>query len=235
MSKIVDLTNQKIGNLKVLYLDNNWYKDGRKHWICQCDCGNICSISSSVLRDKKRKTYSCGCQNKIEDLTNKVFGEWIVLKQDTNHNREIYWICQCSCGNIKSVSGKSLKDSRSQSCGCKKQSHGEKKIFDILKQNNILFEQQKIFKNCFNESSLRFDFYLPDYNTCIEYDGEQHFQSIPLWGGTEALEKQQLNDNIKNNFCFTNNIFLIRIPYTHFNNITINDLLPTSSSFVINN
>jgi len=34
MSKIVDLTNQKIGNLKVLYLDNNWYKDGRKHWIC---------------------------------------------------------------------------------------------------------------------------------------------------------------------------------------------------------
>lgn len=70
MGKYIDLTGQRIGNLTVLELDKKWYRDGRKHWICKCDCGNICSISSSILRNNKRKTYSCGCQSSsLIDLT----------------------------------------------------------------------------------------------------------------------------------------------------------------------
>lgn len=57
-------------------------------------------------------------------------------------------------------------------------SKGEQLIYDILIENNLVFEQQKTFNNCINPKTnkkLRFDFYLPDYNCCIEYDGEQHY------------------------------------------------------------
>ena len=66
---------------------------------------------------------------------------------------------------------------------------------------------------------MPFDFYLPDYNICIEYDGELHYKSIDFYGGEEELMKQQNRDNIKTQYCKDNNITLIRIPYWDLNNI----------------
>lgn len=235
MGKYIDLTGQRIGNLTVLELDKKWYRDGRKHWICKCDCGNICSISSSILRNNKRKTYSCGCQSSpLIDLTGQSFGEWKVLKLDKENskNQHAYWICQCSCGTIRSIEGRTLRNFHSQSCGCKKISYGETIIKQILIINHIVFEQQKTFENCINILPLYFDFYLPDYNTCIEYDGQQHFEPIELFGGLEYFKHQQENDNIKNLYCKTNHINLIRIPYT-LSNITLLDLLPNTSNFCV--
>jgi len=90
------------------------------------------------------------------------------------------------------------------------ESKGENKIEKILKENNIIYERQKTFDGCKNIKKLFFDFYLVDYNICIEYDGEQHFQ--PIYG-IEKLKNLQKNDNIKNIFCKQNNIKLIRIKY----------------------
>ena len=61
---------------------------------------------------------------------------------------------------------------------------------------------------------LPFDFYLHDYNVCIEYDGIQHFKPIEYFGGEEAFQKRQLNDKIKTEYCIDNHITLIRLPYT---------------------
>ena len=69
---------------------------------------------------------------------------------------------------------------------------------------------------------LYFDFYLPDYNCCIEYDGEQHYISTGYYGGKEKLNRNQENDNIKNNYCKEHNIKLIRIPYWDFEKNKIN-------------
>jgi len=65
---------------------------------------------------------------------------------------------------------------------------------------------------------LPFDFYLPKYNTCIEYDGEQHFQPVQFGGISlkEAelnLKNKKHNDNIKEKFCKMKNIHLLRIKY----------------------
>ena len=60
---------------------------------------------------------------------------------------------------------------------------------------------------------MYFDFYLEDYNTIIEYDGKQHFEPIKIWGGQEKFNKQRENDSIKDEYCYKNNIALIRIPY----------------------
>lgn len=73
---------------------------------------------------------------------------------------------------------------------------------------------------CKNNRSLPFDFYLPEYNTCIEYDGEQHFYPIDFSFGKlsheNVLEKfidVKKNDSIKTNFCKKEGINLLRISY----------------------
>ena len=60
---------------------------------------------------------------------------------------------------------------------------------------------------------LPFDFYLTDYNACIEYDGEQHYNPIVFFGGEEKLEKTIYRDKIKTDYCLANNIKLLRIRY----------------------
>ena len=59
-----------------------------------------------------------------------------------------------------------------------------------------------------------FVFYLPEYNTMIEYDGRQHFEPISKFGGEEGFNKLRRNDEIKNEYCRNRNITMIRIPYT---------------------
>ena len=77
---------------------------------------------------------------------------------------------------------------------------------------------QKTFKGCKFIRLLRFDFYLPDYNMCIEYDGAQHYGiKINIYDMDFDIIKKR--DNIKNNFCQTNKIKLLRVPYWKFKNI----------------
>ena len=48
----------------------------------------------------------------------------------------------------------------------------------------------------------------------------------------ESFKKRQCHDKEKNKYCFDNNITLIRIPYIHYNNLCLNDLLE-NSQFII--
>jgi hypothetical protein len=59
----------------------------------------------------------------------------------------------------------------------------------------------------------------------IEYDGEQHFYPVERFGGEKAFIKQKIRDSRKTEFCNTHNIFLQRIPYTDYDNITLEMLL----------
>lgn len=97
--------------------------------------------------------------------------------------------------------------------GCPRcsQSKGEKMIEMFLTRNNIYFNQQKKFINCINIKSLVFDFYLPDYNTCIEFNGIQHYKPIDIFGGIEEFNKNIKRDKIKVDYCNSNNIKLIII------------------------
>jgi NADH pyrophosphatase NudC (nudix superfamily)/very-short-patch-repair endonuclease len=92
-------------------------------------------------------------------------------------------------------------------------SHGESTINRILTEKNIIFKREYKFENCKYKKLLQFDFYLPEYNICIEFDGIQHFEKIEKWGGEKTLKETQIRDNIKNIFCLENNIKLIRIKY----------------------
>lgn len=62
--------------------------------------------------------------------------------------------------------------------------------------------------------SYRYDFFLPELNLLIEYDGAQHYKAIPFWGGVEGLKKMQQSDKEKDHLATLYNHRLIRIPYT---------------------
>jgi hypothetical protein len=103
-----------------------------------------------------------------------------------------------------------------QGCPTCLESKGEKFVAEILTNNNIAFEREFEFDDCIGITSkfckkLPFDFYIPKYNTCIEYDGRQHFE--PVYG-QENLEAQKVRDRLKDEYCKENGIKLIRIPYT---------------------
>lgn len=111
--------------------------------------------------------------------------------------------------------------------GCPKckQSIGEKQILNYLNSKNINYISEKKFKNCKYKKTLLFDFYLPDYNTCIEYDGEQHYNYNNYFGGIEKFKTLQIRDNIKNEYCKNNNINLIRIRFDENIDEKLNEFL----------
>lgn len=99
-------------------------------------------------------------------------------------------------------------------------STGEEKIIKLLTNYNVSFVYQKTFKNCRHKQPLRFDFYLPDYNLCIEFQGEQHYNPKMMISlckseekGIESFKNQQIRDQIKRKYCKDNGIKLLEIKY----------------------
>lgn len=98
-------------------------------------------------------------------------------------------------------------------CPICKKSKGEKTIEKFLIDNSILFKSQKRFDDCKNIKYLFFDFYLPDYKICIEFDGEQHYTKYRFEDNNDKFKIRKKRDEIKTNFCLKNDIKLIRIKY----------------------
>lgn len=237
MGKKIDLTGQKYNRLTVIKESPKRDSSGCIIWECQCDCGNITYASSNALRSNHKR--SCGCLNKeqitelgynnCEDITGLKFGKLTVIsKSDIRKDRKVHWNCICDCGNYYIANGKSLRRGDVQSCGCLK-SIGEQKISNLLSENNINYEREKIFSDF---SPYRYDFYV-DNNYIIEYDGKQHFQEY-CWGGKiHPLIESQTRDALKNEYCHNNNIPIIRIPYTHLEDLQIEDLMLETTTFLV--
>lgn len=114
-------------------------------------------------------------------------------------------------------------------CGCPgcSDSSGERAIGQYLRSKNIQFEYQYPVK--INGGRYYFDFYLPDYNLIIEYDGKQHYAPIKFFGGKDAFKKTQKRDMIKNQYCIDNKINIVRVPYT------CNDIYDTLNKLLLSN
>lgn len=226
----------RYGRLTVVQrMPNNDYRQAT--WLCQCDCGNTIITTGTLLR--KGATQSCGCLHK-EQLSQRSkkqipfgtrYGHLTVIDNaPSGKNGRTKYQCKCDCGNKIIVDANNLRQGVTQSCGCIR-SQGELKISNILNNNNINFIKEKSFKDCRSPKNrlLRFDFYVNN-NYLIEYDGEQHFYNS---FGLDTFKSTQKHDKIKNEYCKTHNIPLIRIPYTHYDKITIDDLRPETSQFLI--
>lgn len=222
-------------------------RNGCAYWHCKCECGKELDVKGASLRSGKTK--SCGCArikklinynqtNNIIDLTNQKFGHLTILgATEKRAGKQVIWKCQCDCGNITYVRGSDLRTGNTKSCGCQRnKSYGEEKIKNILTQNKINFSTEKMFDDLIfpDTNGLgRFDFYIEN-KYLIEYDGPQHtVQGNGVFDNEEKFNKTQEHDKYKNEWCKNHNIPLIRIPYTHYNDICLDDLLLETTTYLV--
>lgn len=226
MGACKNLIGQTFNRLTVLEKTDKRDSSGSVIWKCECSCANhpIVEVSTRNLKSSTG-VKSCGCL-RIEKLRDKIsiklhkgdkFGRLSVVEQTNKRTKDgnILWICDCDCGNKQVyVSARDLVRGHTKSCGCLS-SYGESYIAQLLQKEQIFYISQKSFNDCINpvtKSKLYFDFYLPDYNICIEYDGIQHFQ--PTFYTHDDFKERQKRDKIKDRYCNENNIPLLRIKYT---------------------
>lgn len=227
--KLIKKTHQKYGD------KGDWYGD----FECPLDK----TIFNCRITDVRTgRTKSCGCmrkitmssigkQNKNQHHILYKFNEGDLLgplqvkflkRTHRNERGEDYGDFECPFdGNIFNTRISYVASGHTQSCGCLC-SKGETLIRKILNENNILYETQKTFETCkeYDTHLYKFDFYLPDYNVLIEYDGEQHFIARKTgYFNEEKLQIIQQRDQFKNNWCKENSIKLIRISYSDYNKI----------------
>ena len=181
--------------------------------ICKCECGKYTVVSTQAF--KSETTKSCGCYNREvrkrvgqqlgkkptigKDYTKVINPYYIFIEKTTKQDKEgsFYWKIQCrKCGKeYEAIPSQLISSSRRRGnnpCECwRKTSKGVLRIQQILDENQIVYIQEYKIKDCISPigNSLKFDFYLPEYNILIEYDGEQHFYPM-TFGSSQSGEKK---------------------------------------------
>lgn len=223
--KIDDLTGKKFGKLTAIY---PLEKRVRRSvvWHCKCDCGGTKDVLQVDL--KRGHTTHCDlCSDKGfgegRDLSNQKFGKLTPLyPTDQRKHNSVIWYCLCDCGNYCYKTTDALTKGNASSCGCLV-SKGEELLQRIFQQMDLNYQPQYTFEDCVNPHTgkqLKYDFYLTDYNICVEYDGIQHFKFTNKgWNTEENYLDTIFRDHIKDEYCSRNNIPLIRIPYSDYNKL----------------
>jgi very-short-patch-repair endonuclease len=107
----------------------------------------------------------------------------------------------------------------------RKASLGEIRIAEYLRSISIDFIIEKTFKDLINpetQQKLYMDFFLPNHNICIEFDGKQHYEMSKVFHkDNEQFLAQQRKDQVKNKFCLNRGFDMIRIKYNEYSKIDI--------------
>lgn len=216
--EVSDLTNGEYELVGKYY--NATKKTTFKHKVCNriyevtphqfISSGSRCPLCWNESKlGKLQKDTTQFIQEVIEKYEDEytIVGEYMGarIRTEVRHNK---------CDNIFKISPDNLL--RGKGCPHCFESKGEKRIAKYLKKNDIEYVPQFKIAECRNIKPLPFDFAIFNDNklVClIEYDGKQHFEVIPGWGGKEMFNELIKRDNTKNQYCKENKIKLIRIPY----------------------
>ena len=180
---------------------------------------NQCNHCSLVERNITNRKIQIG--QKYGKLT--IIGEGEYIKQKDGKYRH-FSLVQCDCGSEPFLAmDNQILNGNKKSCGCL-MSVGEYLIKEYLENNNIDYIKEYSFPDLISPHSnlqLRFDFAIFNNQKklagLIEFDGRQHTEGpdTTYWGhSTDSLQRIQEKDKAKNQYCKSNNIPLLRIPYT---------------------
>lgn len=165
---------------------------------------NLRGIGCPICSGKKKKIpeeYLNECRQKSYDLP---IEEYKNSKTKINH--------RCNKGHIY----KQTPSDHLRGIGCPicRESHGERFIRNYLNTHSIKYEAQKTFRGLKDKQPLSYDFYLPDHNILIEYQGIQHYEMIDHFGGEEQFKNQQSHDTLKHSYAKDNGYKLVELYYT---------------------
>lgn len=194
--------------------ENEWATSPDSLLNGQCGCPICANKLMGLHRRKSNDEF-------IEQLK-KINPNIIPLEDYKTDHEKI--LCKCSIHNYKwyVAPNKILR----KYTGCPKCAsyHNENIISNILDKWGYEYVMQKRFPDCKDTNTLPFDFYIPKYNIVIEYDGEHHYMPIfpskyTHGQNIDRLTYIQKHDKIKNDYCKSKNMYLIRIPYWERDNI----------------
>lgn len=214
-------TDEFVKKAKVLHGDKFDYSktiySGAKNIVkFNCNnCGHKFNIQAQthIWRNPSLPQY-CPVCNLIEKWSKFINqDEFKILKYKYNKPRLGILVSCKKCGK------KSWKRTESIEClnrgciACSNRSKGATEIFEYLKKWGIKFEEEYKFPDCISTLPLRFDFFLKECNTLIEYNGEQHY--VQKFNITKKkLEETQKNDQIKSDYAKSRGFKLITIKYS---------------------
>ena len=189
------------------------YENNHSKLKIMCNKGHIYETSFQVFKKGLRCPH-CGNKAKhtleeIEKYLN-LFDYKLISDKYTNANTPIK--VMCPEGHIFEIRFSDFKNNNRR-CPICNSSRGEQEVSFILNKLNMKFKREYRFNDCKFKTYLPFDFYLPNYNCCIEFDGIQHHEIIGQFGGFNGFVNTKIRDTIKTEYCKKNNIKLIRIPY----------------------
>ena len=167
----------------------------------------------------KEKTAE-SCRKSDEDIKKELNkrGLDFVKTERVNGITHIYYLCRKHNDKVRQIEMSNFLNGGG--CPVCRESVGERNIRNYLEDKNISFIQEWWHKECRDINPLKFDFYIPDYNLCIEFQGEQHYR--PYYYNNFAKNKEeaqrmfddtQRRDQIKRDFCKQRGIKLLEIPY----------------------
>lgn len=236
MGKVKYHNYDKIGPHGIL-LYYKYKKNGRIRGIFQCPyCKRSFDANlSKVVIGNTTRCFLCTKERRSAlgkshgyDLSGYQFGELTVVKRAFVEKKKrktlVFWECKCSCETTIYVETNHLTSGHTKSCGHIK-SYGEYKLAQVLDKMGIKYQKEKTYENLISPYSyrlLRFDFYLPDYNCCIECNGEQHQLDYKPQGfmTEDKLKRLHFCDSVKKEYCNKYNIKLLIIPYEDYSSIT---------------
>lgn len=201
----------KCGEVFTLKYMSNLFNKARKNFCTSCAKTKKNFQSKDGLRQNKITFYDA--QNRLQDN----FGEEYEILKDSY----TCWSKHClikhnNCGKIFSMVPRRLIDFNGH-CPCYTiNSKGEQKIKKFLDDNNIQYIQQKRLENI---KRAPFDFYLPQYNLLIEFQGRQHFEPVKAFGGLKQFEIQKEIDSRKKEIALQQGFDLFYISYKEMSHI----------------
>lgn len=215
-----EIMNGKIGSHENVVIKD---KDG---YLYNTSYNRLVTMKKTPLKTFKGNTFNR--YNLNIWIKNNNLNKDIVLLDYYYKNNNIYMIYKCKhCGEIYNKKFSDVKDLAfiCQKCSDKSQSIISKKTEEYLIKNKLKYIREYRIDDCRSIKPLPFDFYLPDYNICIEVDGEQHYEPVafgraPKEKVIDNFRELKIRDDIKTQYCKDNNIKLIRIPYWEFNDDT---------------
>ena len=196
--------------IKLIGEYKNTYKNTK--WLCLVDGCKWVASPKTIMNghgcpkcaNKERVTKKI-CINRIKGRNIKLIGKYNGSREKTQ------WLC-LSDGHKWITTPHNIFNGN----GCPKcnASKGELFVNKWLEDQSIEFVPQKRFIDCRNKKPLPFDFFVPLFNTLIEYHGEQHFKHIKHFGGKMSFKETKHNDAIKLKYAKDKGFNFIQLDYT---------------------
>jgi hypothetical protein len=214
-------------------LISDYVNSATKLRIICCRCIQIYEMRFDGIK-KGNRCKSCGDKESHMhrrtpyDEIKKIVGQngdKLISEEYINSKTKLKILCY-KCDRIyhRNIDKIKMNYRCSQRCSTGTMSRGEFSIYEYLEKNNIKFEFQIAFDDCKHKNTLSFDFYVAFKDGSfglIEYQGQQHYKPIELFGGEDKFKIQVLHDNIKSNYCNNKNMPLLIIPFWNYKIIAV--------------